>query len=93
MTTLLSHCNRCNSIRSGPGKCQACGCPEFRLEPDGGELLQECSRCKYIDLLQHFDVLGAEEDDVFCNQCHGEIRADEPTDVHRVEAAEAAKEE
>lgn len=29
---LWSRCNRCNAIRGGVGRCQACGCPEYRLE-------------------------------------------------------------
>ena len=34
---------------------------------------QTCPNCDYRDLLQCFDVLAADDGNVFCNQCGSEI--------------------
>lgn len=38
-----------------------------------------CPACGHTDIDDAFDVLGAEDDHVFCTQCHHEFDPDEVT--------------
>ncbi len=43
------------------------------VDHEGQELLR-CPECGNVDILDCYDVGGADEDCVFCNQCNTELR-------------------
>lgn len=49
---------------------------EHSLGWELADRLLQCPRCKNVDLIDHYDCLGADFDKLFCNHCnhhHGMI--------------------
>lgn len=68
-------CDRCGSI-SAHSVCPCCGgqeLSEFELREAGAGPVQ-CPRCGWADVdAETFDCLGADDGNLFCNQCNKEF--------------------
>ena len=58
---------------------------EWGDDIDWEDFVEQCPQCGYVDNRDGFDVLGADEGNLFCNQCHSEIKpidVDSPKQAH-----------
>lgn len=52
----------------------------------GGDDLEQCPECCFVGTIDDFDVLGADDGKLFCNQCGVEFEIGEPCVIYANEA-------
>ena len=69
----VKKCPRCRSALTRGSKAHPAIVETGLIDHATDEMLLKCPACGKISILEGFDVLGADDDCVFCTECHQEL--------------------